>query len=392
MAWVKDLWTNVARCPDSCARPNESSKRLRERNDRWGKGKRWLACWIDPDGNEKTKAFACCAHAWTHARSMETDAARGVYLDPAKGDQLVGEFIRLHLNTKRSLDPSSFAVYEQTVRLHLLPVFRDLRVRNVSVSAVLGWMHELEATHSVSTVKRALQLLRGALDIAVEDRVIQQNPAWSKSVRAPKRRKSAFTVWGGAQIQGVLDFHGGDLRAVPMIGMSCGLRQGEIFALTADDIDGEWLHVRRQIKRLACGQAIFALPKYGTVRRTPLPQAAAAALRAHTFEFGTYAVTLPWETVDGEPTTFNLLFVWHGKQRGTTCINARLYSELVWRPALVHAGLAPAPTADTSGRRRYRNSPRDGMHALRHSMRARCWPMEFRSTSWRSSWATRIRW
>jgi integrase len=339
---------------------------LRARNSRWGNGKRWLACWIDPEGSEKTKAFVRRADAWTHAKAIETDRARGVYLDPAKGDQLVGEYLRLHLNTKRSLDPSSFDLYEQAVRLHVHPTFGDRRARNVSVTGILKWMQGLEATHSVSTIKRALQLLRGALDIAVEDGAIRQNPAWSKSVQLPKLRRTKLTIWRDAQVQGVLDFHSEELRAVPITGVSCGLRQGEIFALTADDIDGEWLHVSRQIKRLGGGQTVFALPKNDKIRRAPLPPSAAAALRTHAREVGTHDVTLPWETADGEPATFNLMFVWHGKHNGITSLDARLYNELVWRPALVYAGLAPEPTVDLRGRQRYGNSPRDGMHALRH--------------------------
>jgi integrase len=47
-------------------------------------------------------------------------------------------------------------------------------------------------------------------------------------------------------------------------------------------------------------------------------------------------------------------------------MRARLYNELVWRPALSHAELAPPPMIGDRGRRKYSSSPRDGMHALRH--------------------------
>ncbi|WP_194893745.1 tyrosine-type recombinase/integrase [Catenulispora pinisilvae] len=221
-------------------------------------------------------------------------------------------------------------------------------------------------TQSASTVKRAPHLLRGTLDIAVENGALARNPAWSNSVRPPKHRKSELTVFSDAQLLGLLDFHRDGLRAVPVIGMSCGLRQGEIFALTADDIDGEWLHVRRQTKELADGHRVFALPKNDKTRRVPLPQEAAATLRAHARNANSCAATLPWETADGELVTFNLMFVWHGQYRGPTFIDARLYNELVWRPALVQASLAPPPTVDERDRWRYRNSLRHGMHALRH--------------------------
>jgi hypothetical protein len=44
----------------------------------------------------------------------------------------------------------------------------------------------------------------------------------------------------------------------------------------------------------------------------------------------------------------------------------RTYDELVWKPALFHAGVIPEPAKDARGRRQYFSSRENGMHALRH--------------------------
>lgn len=58
MGFTKDLWTRPEKQPDG--------KVVRVPNARHGKGKRWLAVWTDPDGNEATKAFANKALANKH--------------------------------------------------------------------------------------------------------------------------------------------------------------------------------------------------------------------------------------------------------------------------------------------------------------------------------------
>lgn len=44
----------------------------------------------------------------------------------------------------------------------------------------------------------------------------------------------------------------------------------------------------------------------------------------------------------------------------------RAYSETVWKPALVTAGIIGEPTKDKRGRRRYVTTRREGTHQLRH--------------------------
>jgi hypothetical protein len=72
MARVKDVWA---------AYP-----------ERWGRGKRWLAVWIDPAGRERSRAFAKKAEAEQYASKMEIDAARGAYIDRNKARITVEEW------------------------------------------------------------------------------------------------------------------------------------------------------------------------------------------------------------------------------------------------------------------------------------------------------------
>src|SRR4029077_19734965 len=103
MGHTKDLWTRPQPGPDG--------KITRVRNARWGKGKRWLACWIDPDGREKSMAFRSQVAADKHWQGIETDKERGDYRDPDAGKVLFGDLGKRWL-ASRVVDPSSFIRYE----------------------------------------------------------------------------------------------------------------------------------------------------------------------------------------------------------------------------------------------------------------------------------------
>jgi integrase len=67
------------------------------------------------------------------------------------------------------------------------------------------------------------------------------------------------------------------------LGAGLGLRQGEIFGLSPDDIDltaGE-IEVRRQVKVLANNRQLFGLPKGREVRRGPLPDRVLELINDH---------------------------------------------------------------------------------------------------------------
>ncbi|WP_405064678.1 tyrosine-type recombinase/integrase [Kribbella sp. NBC_01505] len=84
--------------------------------------------------------------------------------------------------------------------------------------------------------------------------------------------------------------------------------------------------------------------------------------KEHIKTFGTTNITMPGERVDGEPRTHGLLCRW----RDGKALRADLYNFIVWKPAIVAAGVIPPPTKDERGRTRYPSDTTAGIHALRH--------------------------
>ena len=355
MGYTKDLWTRPRIEPDG--------KITRVRNARWGNGRRWLACWIDPDGKEKSRVFRTLADADRHWRSMETDKARGDYHDPAADKALFSDFGKRWLES-RVVDPSTILRYETAYRLHVSPSFGHSQVGAIKPSRIQAWIGQLTERFEPSTVIASFLVLQGILDLAAADEAIKKNPAKSSVVQVPVYQAPEVQVWADEVIAGLIDAHPDCLRALPELGASCGMREGELFGVALEDLDfdGKIVRVRRQVKRLGTVY-VFALPKNDRERIVPLSDWDIQAVRRHIEKYPPRPYTLPWEKPGGKPHTCRILFRWPTDDQH---VKSRNYSETIWKPALAKAGVITEPVRDGRSRRRYATTHREGIHQLRH--------------------------
>ena len=160
------------------------------------------------------------------------------------------------------------------------------------------------------------------------------------------------------------DAHPDSLRVLPELAASCGMREGELFGLAVEDFDFDEkvVRVRRQIKNLG-GVYIFALPKNDRERIVPLSDWAIRVIKRHIEKYPPRPHTLPWEKLTGKSHTCNILFRWYTDDGH---VKARNYSEMIWKPALVRAGVIAEPVKDRRGRCRYETTRKEGIHQLRH--------------------------
>ncbi|TCO41011.1 site-specific recombinase XerD [Kribbella antiqua] len=355
MAFAKDQWTKAVKQADGTVKRERDEKR-------WGRGKRWLGVWIDPHGKERSKAFETKVRAVQYATGMETDRDRGDYLDPNAGKARLDELWPRWIGS-RTVDPASEIQYESKWRLHVQPMFGRRMVKSIVPSEIAVWLTDLISAHGPSTARGAFLVLNGCLELAVADELIKRNPGQSRIVKKPARRFSKVVAWSDETVDRIIEAHPEEFRLIPIIGSAAGLRQAEIFGLSVDDFDFEEqvIRVRRQVKRLG-REFVFALPKNDKERIVPMSAYLGKVVEEHIERFGTTTISLPWERLDGEIQDHALLFTWSdGKQ-----LRARLYDLVVWKPALVAAGVIPPPVKDNRGRLRFKSDRTTGLHALRH--------------------------
>ena len=190
--------------------------------------------------------------------------------------------------------------------------------------------------------------LSAILGAAMDDGRIVRNPCGAKSVKGPKIVRAKIVPWTAAEITVARGALPERYRVLADIGAMLGLRQGEAFGLSPDDID--WMkrvvHVKRQV-RIVGSKLCFAPPKGGKERDVPMSATASLRLSAHLQQFPAITVALPWKEPDGRPVRVRLFAT-------TTARKAldRAYFHRLWRAAREKAGKA--------------NERENGFHALRH--------------------------
>ncbi|MEU9111568.1 site-specific integrase [Streptomyces sp. NPDC048483] len=263
---------------------------------------------------------------------------------------------------------------EQRVRRHILPHLGALPLNSIGTEAPRSWNKRLEKDLGPTAIRLVRETLSGVLQVAVEDRRLARSPCRASTVRPPAAAPGRVEAWPPERVPAVRAALSERYRVLVEIGAGLGLRQGEAFGLSREDIDfdEDVVHVRRQVTMVRT-KLCFALPKGSRVRDVPLPSSVAKAVRQHMEMFAPVPVTMPWgdprppetpvEAKHRRPRTYNLLVT--GRER--QAINRNYCNSYVWKPALAEGGVIAALEKRAPDGSRIREPSREhGYHALRH--------------------------
>lgn len=350
---IQDRWYKTEVGPDG--------KNHRLKSDRYGTGMRYRARYVGPDGTEKSRSFPDKQKRLAERWLTETaaDMARGQYVDPRAAritfQQYAEKWVATHTTEINSREAA-----ERRLRLHAYPYIGSRPLASFQPGHIRTWLGELESSVPAGSHRRIIfGTVSAALSAAVDDGLLPKNPCRARSVQIPKGSALRIIPWTAEQVFAVRAALPEHLRATVDVASGCGLRQGEVFGLSEDEIDHEsgWLSVRQQLKRIR-GRFVFAPPKGGKVRDVPLSTSVSDALRAHSKQSPPVQVSLPWRTPDGPLVTKSLIFT------GSAGSHVRVsnFNDWKWKPALAAAGIIPEPAEGE----RYASAAEHGMHALRH--------------------------
>lgn len=353
MGHIQDRWYRAKRDPvTGQVVVNAKGKPVMERTELYGKGMRYRVRYLDPDGNERAKTFPDRQkkRAEDFLIAVESDKREGKYVDPRAG-RVSFKSVALRWVEAQTFDYTTRERVQSRVATHLLPFFEGRSIGSIKPSDVQAWLRWLQ-DRQVASTSRVLYFshLVSVFSFAQEDKLIVTNPARSRSVTRPREDNARVRPWSGQRARVVLEAMPEQYRPAVWLASGLGLRSGEVFGFSLDDVDRDRnvVRVRRQV-RLVENRPVFAPPKRGKTQEVPIGAALLDDLDAYAERFPSTPVTLPWRHPSGEPVTVSLLMVnaEGGPVRRTT------FRTSVWIPALKRAGIE-APTRA------------DGMHALRH--------------------------
>jgi integrase len=372
--YIEDRW--MTRKAD----PTTGKKR---RTARWGQGKRWRVAGVPgvrdrsftnlkgPDGAEKWLA------------DSQTDTSRGHFYDPRDGNITLQEYVeqtwwptlRKAPGTKQSMKPRVFN--------HILPHVGHLSLNRIGHDEIRAWLTRVEQDIDVNTVRTTWRHFSTIMQAAHKAKRIAENPFRDEDLSAPAAPPSKAKAWPKETVAAVRAELGARYGILVDLATGAGLRQGECFGFSPDDIDGDEIHVARQIVRINSRLA-FAPPKRGKLRDAPCPPELAQAVKEYANQFPTVEVTLPWVDPDRpnlewdkRPLRTVRLLVTTPRTGGVSggALNRATWDDKAWKPALARAGVIPEPEVEyvqANGKKPWRRvawkMPReDGFHVTRHT-------------------------
>jgi integrase len=215
-------------------------------------------------------------------RAAQTDHDRGVSL---RSNRLtVEEFLNNWLQAiKPNVRQRTWARYEQYLRLHALPTLGPVMVSALSGQHLQRLYADRLKTLSPTTVHHLHSVLHRALGSAVRQHLVPFNVA--NEVEPPRPTRTQFRTLSPEEARRFLSVcEPAQLKALFVLALTTGLRQGELLALKWRDIDFEHrrITVRGTLQRRPGQGLVVAETKTAASRRqVSLAWTAVEALHNH---------------------------------------------------------------------------------------------------------------
>jgi len=228
MARTRDLWYRTEPGPDG--------QPVKVQTARYGHGRRWLAVWAGPAGEESTRAFAKKSDADRYGSAQETDAARGTYIDPRLSRTTVAQWCESWLAGYATRRPSTV----RQARVHVKQItgeFGPMLIGAVRPSHVKAWTSRLRGEDAAPSYVYALHnRLAQIMGDAVHDGVLQRSPCSRRTSPGPAKQRAYVATT--EQVWALHDAMPARLRAAILVGAFAGMRDAEACGLRVPaDID-----------------------------------------------------------------------------------------------------------------------------------------------------------
>jgi integrase len=370
--YIEDRW--YTKKPD----PATGKKR---KTARYGQGKRWRVAGI-PGVRDRSFEREASAKAWL--KESATDSTRGTFYDPRDGALTLREYVEDHWWPTLRKPPSTKQSMKPRVFLHILRHVGHLPLNRIGHDEILWWQSQAEKALEVSTLATTWRHFSSIMQAAHKAKRIPANPFRDEDLKAPTVPKSKAKAWSTETAITVRAALPDRYSILLDLGLAAGLRQGEAFGFSPDDIDGDEISVVRQVVRIN-SRLGFAPPKGNKERTAPCPPQLARAVKEYGERFPAVQVTLPWVDPDrpnlaweDRPLRTVRLLVTTIRTSGKSggALNRTYFDDHIWKPSLAEAGVIPYPEAEEAGRRPGRgavhrkrwNMPREeGFHVTRHT-------------------------
>ena len=243
------------------------------------------------DASGATMRFRTKREAEQAANDAEAKVRAGAWRDPAAGRITFGKYVP-GWYAVQDLAASTMQNYRHHIEEHLLPAFESLAMGDITTATIAAWeKRELAVPYAVSSVKSWRSTLHLILADAVDEGIIDVNPATRRRGRGKRAGRSRNrgpekTITGPLGILLIAErmalLSGRDDEFVATVLMAyTGLRWGEVVGLETKYVREGELRVEWQLYELDDGKLLRCPPKDDSHRTIDLPKWLYELVRDH---------------------------------------------------------------------------------------------------------------
>ncbi len=248
---------------------------------------RWQARVPGPNGEllPAPQTFATSAEASRYLASVETDIARGLWVDPRGSSVLLADYSRAWLQERtvrgRSLAARTIDTYHHSLNAWILPTLGGLPLDRITSAHVRRWHAEVSSQTGATAVRQAYAVLRAVLNTAVEDEALHRNPCRIKG--AGQAHTPERPLLGLDEVEALVAAMPAHLETLTTLAFWAHTRLGEVLALRCSDVllEKSQLRIERQVVEVDGYGSRITEPKAGSRRVVTLPEPAVEVLRQH---------------------------------------------------------------------------------------------------------------
>ncbi|WP_324188669.1 tyrosine-type recombinase/integrase [Nocardia flavorosea] len=250
------------------------------KSDRAGKGKRWRARYVDPNGVERSRSFDTKAAAQKFLDGdVTTKVVTGTWVDPDRSGVLFEVVAEKWYTTKKFRKPKTVAGYRSLLDTIILPRWRSVPLRDIEFEDIQEWVVVLSESGSArfqgrglsaSRVIQSYQVLSQILRFAIKSKRLALNPA--EDIDLPSMRSGERRYLTHVEVM-KLAMASARFRPLVLTLGYTGLRFGEAIALRTSDVllDQRRIRVSRSATAVPGQGMVETDTKNHTTRVVPIP-------------------------------------------------------------------------------------------------------------------------
>jgi integrase len=247
-------------------------------------GRRYRVLYRRPDRLQTQKrGFRTKRDAELYLAGIEVDKSRGAYIDPTKSRVTIAEWMDIWIAARPDLRATSRTRAVGIIEKFIQPELGRIPIGQFTRLQAQQWAASLPG--SPQTIRKMVNVLSGALQLAVDDGRLPSNPA--QRLKLPRPTKTSKRYLSHDEV-GALAIaigrrpHGRDLGYdVLLLTLAyCGLRWGELCGLRVQDLDLD--HARLIVRQTVVadkGYQRIEAPKDYEHRSIPIPEFLVEMLR-----------------------------------------------------------------------------------------------------------------